>query len=123
MGAKSRSPDNAAAGGLRQAQAGVLPQAKLPRCLDRRVRHVVGRVHGLVQGQAHQTRIRHEHHGQTHRTRARRLNARAIVANDHTDNEVQQNVTTLDERCTYKLNSGQWQQQLQLNYAWVEECD
>lgn len=26
-------------------------------------------------------------------TRARRLNARAIVANDHTDNEVQQNVT------------------------------
>ncbi len=27
------------------------------------------------------------------------------------------------ERCTYKLNSGQWQQQLQLNYAWVEECD
>ena len=93
MGAKGRSPDNAAAGGLRQAQAGVLPQAKLPRCLDRRVRHVVGRVHGLVQGQAHQIRIRHEHHGQTHRTRARRLNARAIVANDHTDNEVQQNVT------------------------------
>ena len=123
MGAKGRSPDNAAAGGFRQAQAGVLPQAKLPRCLDRRVRHVVGRVHGLVQGQARQTRIRHEHHGQTHRTRARRLNARAIVANDHTDNEVQQNVTTPDERCTYKLNSGQWQQQLQLNYAWVEECD
>lgn len=93
MGAKGRSPDNAAAGGFGR-QAGVLPQAKLPRCLDRRVRHVVGRVHGLVQGQAHQTRIRHEHHGQTHRTRARRLNARAIVANDHTDNEVQQNVTT-----------------------------
>lgn len=92
MGAKGRSPDNAAAGGFGR-QAGVLPQAKLPRCLDRRVRHVVGRVHGLVQGQAHQTRIRHEHHGQTHRTRARRLNARAIVANDHTDNEVQQNVT------------------------------
>ena len=93
MGAKGRSPDNAAAGGFGR-QAGVLPQAKLPRCLDRRVRHVVGRVHGLVQGQAHQTRIRHEHHGQTHRTRARRLNARAIVANDHTDNEVQQNVTS-----------------------------
>ena len=94
MGAKGRSPDNAAAGGFGR-QAGVLPQAKLPGCLDRRVRHVVGRVHGLVQGQAH-------------RTRARRLNARAIVANDHTDNEVQQNVTTPDERCTYKLNSGQW---------------
>ena len=80
-------------GVLRQAQAGVLPQAKLPRCLDRRVHHVVGRVHGLVQGQAHQTRIRDEHHGQTHPARARRLNVRAIVANDHSDNEVQQNVT------------------------------
>ena len=77
----------------RQAQAGVLPQAKLPRRLDRRVHHVVGRVHGLVQGQAHQTRIRDEHHGQTHPARARRLNVRAIVANDHSDNEVQQNVT------------------------------
>lgn len=100
MGAKGRSPDNAAAGGFGR-QAGVLPQAKLPRCLDRRVRHVVGRVHGLVQGQAHQTRIRHEHHGQTHRTRARRLNARAIVANDHTDNEVQQNVTAPSRYVTH----------------------
>ena len=100
MGAKGRSPDNAAAGGFGR-QAGVLPQAKLPRCLDRRVRHVVGRVHGLVQGQAHQTRRRHEHHGQTHRTRARRLNARAIVANDHTDNEVQQNVTSPPRRALH----------------------
>ena len=100
MGAKGRSPDNAAAGGFGR-QAGVLPQAKLPRCLDRRVRHVVGRVHGLVQGQAHQTRIRHEHHGQTHRTRARRLNARAIVANDHSDNEVQQNVTAPSRYVTH----------------------
>ena len=93
MGAKGRSPDNAAAGGFGR-QAGVLPQEELPGRDDRRVHRDALRVHGLVQGQAHQTRIRHEHHGQTHRTRARRLNARAIVANDHTDNEVQQNVTT-----------------------------
>ncbi|MBW3081495.1 hypothetical protein, partial [Bifidobacterium saguinibicoloris] len=48
---------------------------------------------GLVQGQAHQDRIRHEHHGQTRRARARRLNTCDNVLNDHTDNEVQQNVT------------------------------
>ncbi|MGJ0651303.1 hypothetical protein, partial [Bifidobacterium longum] len=39
-------------------------------------------------------RIRHEHHGQTHPARARRLKPSGTLTNDHTDNEVQQNVTT-----------------------------
>ncbi len=51
------------------------------------------RAHDMVPRRTHQDRVRDEHHGQTHPARARRLNVRAIVANDHSDNEVQQNVT------------------------------
>ena len=81
-------------GVLRPSQAGVLPQEELPGRDDRRVHRDARRVHGLVPRQAHQDRIRHEHHGQTHPARARRLKPSGTLTNDHTDNEVQQNVTT-----------------------------
>lgn len=42
----------------------------ISRGLYGRFHRHTGRVHGLVQGRAHQTRIRHEHHGQMPRARA-----------------------------------------------------
>lgn len=51
------------------------------------------RVHDMVPRRTHQDRVRDEHHGQAHQAGARRLNACDNLPDNHTDNEVQQNVT------------------------------
>ena len=52
------------------------------------------RVHDMVARRTHQDRVRDEHHGQAHQAGARRLNTCDNLPDNHTDNEVQQNVTT-----------------------------
>ena len=52
------------------------------------------RVHDMVPRRTHQDRVRDEHHGQAHQAGARRLNTCDNLPDNHTDNEVQQNVTT-----------------------------
>lgn len=51
------------------------------------------RVHDMVPRRTHQDRVRDEHHGQAHQAGARRLNTCDNLPDNHTDNEVQQNVT------------------------------
>ena len=52
------------------------------------------RVHDMVPRRTHQDRVRDEHHGQAHQAGARRLNTCDNLPDNHTDNEVQQNVAT-----------------------------
>ena len=95
MSAKGCSPDNAAAEGF----FGRLKQEFFHK------RDFTGvtvdgfaddarRVHDMVPRRTHQDRVRDEHHGQAHQAGARRLNTCDNLPDNHTDNEVQQNVTT-----------------------------
>ena len=95
MSAKGCSPDNAAAEGF----FGRLKQEFFHK------RDFTGvtvdgfaddarRVHDMVPRRTHQDRVRDEHHGQAHQAGARRLNTCDNLPDNHTDNEVQQNVAT-----------------------------
>lgn len=94
MSAKGCSPDNAAAEGFfGRLKQEFFHKRDFTGVMVDGFADDARRVHDMVPRRTHQDRVRDEHHGQAHQAGARRLNTCDNLPDNHTDNEVQQNVT------------------------------
>ena len=94
MSAKGCSPDNAAAEGFfGRLKQEFFHKRDFTGVMVDGFADDARRVHDMVPRRTHQDRVWDEHHGQAHQAGARRLNTCDNLPDNHTDNEVQQNVT------------------------------